>query len=214
MAVHAPALPRADVWHGRFGPSLALMLVLVPFAALLAWAALSAPADETDIAVTMSETAALVDRHAEAMIVIGQRITASATASTVADRATWIAYGQHMVSDGQMLQALSARLRQTATVAGTDPLHSGHNVAVASLQAQWEQVRADGRATAEHGRVMVGMARQMSSGVASGIITAADARAIEDASTGMVDAGERTVRAANVLLASIDQMQRWMGNTR
>lgn len=215
MAVHVPALPRPDVWHGRFGPGLALSLVLIPFAAALAWAALAAPpADETTVAATIRDTAVLVDDHAAAMIRIGERISAAAAASSAADKATWAAYGQHMISDGKGLQALSARLRQTATVADGDPLHSGHNVAIAALQARWEQLRSDGRATAEHGRVMVGMGHEMSAGVATGFITADDARAIDAASTGMVDAGERIMRAANLLLASIDQMQRWMGNSR
>lgn len=212
MAVHAPALPRPDVWHGRFGSSIAMGLVLIPFALALAWAAIAAaPADETDVGQTIRDTAALVDDHAAAMIRIGERIATAAASSTAADRASWSTYGQHMVSDGKGLQVLSERLRQTATVAEGDPLHSGRNVSIAALRARWEQLRSDGRATAEHGRVMVAMARDLSGGIATGIITADDARAISNASNGMVDAGERIVRAANLLIASIDQMQRWMG---
>lgn len=214
MAVHTPALSRPDVWHGRFGPSLALAIVIVPFAAVLTWAALASPGPQATIADTIRDTSVVVDDHSAAMVRIGERIAAASATSTAPDRATWTAYGQHMISDGRGLRALSERLRQTATVAEADPLHGGHNVAVAALQARWEQLRSDGRATAEHGRVMVTMAHQLGGGVAGGIITAADAREIEVASVGMVDAGERIVQAANVLLASIDQMQRWMGNTR
>jgi hypothetical protein len=213
MAVHVGTLPRPNIWHRRFGPSLALLIVVIPFAVVLAWMAIAAPpASQTDVAATIRDTAGLVDAHANAMIDIGQRITATATASTASDRITWIAYGQHMISDGQGLHALGARLRDTATVAEADPLHTGHNVALAALRARWEELRSDGQATATHGRVMVTMAQEMSSGVQTGMITADDAKAIRDASAGMVDAGERTVRAANMLLASIDQMQRWMGN--
>ncbi len=214
MAVHAPALTRPDVWHGRFGSSIAMGLVLIPFALALAWAAVAAaPADETDVGQTIRDTAGLVDAHAAAMIAIGERISTAAASSSATDKATWVTYGQHMASDGKGLQVLGDRLRQTATVAEGDPLHSGRNVSIAALRARWEQLRSDGRATAEHGRVMVAMARDLSGGVATGIITAGDARAIASASNGMVDAGERIVRAANVLIASIDQMQRWMGTS-
>lgn len=213
MAVHVPALPRPDLWHRRFGPTLALVLVLIPFAAVLTVVALTAPrADETDVSGTLTETAAVVDTHANTMITVGQRITTAAEASNVSDRVSWIAYGQHMVSDGQDLQALSARLRDAAAVAAADPLHSGRNVPVGALQARWEQLKADGRATAEHGRVMQSITQDAAPGISSGIVSAADAKALQDASTGMVDAGERTVSAADLLLASTDQMQRWMGN--
>ncbi|MDE3192315.1 MAG: hypothetical protein KGN00_01385 [Chloroflexota bacterium] len=213
MAVHVPALPRPDVWHRRFGPTLALLLVLVPFAAILTVAALSAaPADETDVAVTLNDTAALVDSHAEAMLTVGQRITAAAQASSASDRLSWIAYGQHMVSDGKDLQGLASRMRDDAVVAAEDPLHSGRNVAVSALQARWEQLKADGQTTATHGRVMQSITQDMAPAISSGIVSAADAKKLQDASTGMVDAGERIVSAANVLLASTDQMQRWMGN--
>ncbi len=213
MAVHVPALPRPDLWHRRFGPTLALVLVLIPFAAILTVVALTAPpADETDVAGTLTETAAVVDTHANTMITVGQRITAAAEASNASDRVSWIAYGQHMVSDGQDLQALSARLRDAAAVAAADPLHSGRNVPIGALEARWEQLKADGRATAEHGRVMQSITLDAAPGISSGIVSAADAKALQDASTGMVDAGERTVSAADLLLASTDQMQRWMGN--
>lgn len=213
MAVHVPALPRPDLWHRRFGPSLALVLVLIPFAAVLTFAALSAaPADETDVAQSLRDTASLVDAHASSMLVVGQRITAAATASNVSDRAAWIAYGQHLVSDGQTLQGLSARLRDDAAVAASDPLHSGRNVPIAALQARWQDLQRDAQATAQHGRVMQSISLELAPAIAEGIVSADDAKTLQGASTGMVDAGEQTVRDANILLASTDQMQRWMGN--
>lgn len=213
MAVHAPALPRPDVWHGRFGPTLAIALVVLPFAALLAWGALTMPAsDETDAAASIRDTAAVVDAHGTAMIEIGERVSDAASASTAADRATWAAYGQHLISDGRGLHDLAQRLRDTATVAETDPLHKGYHIALDALAARWQALRADGVATADHGRFMVVLADEMSSGVAAGTITAEDQRALASSASGMIDAGERTVHAADLLIASTDQMQRWTGN--
>ncbi|MBU6422942.1 MAG: hypothetical protein KGQ88_02770, partial [Chloroflexi bacterium] len=155
MAVHVPALPRPNVWHRRFGPPLALLLVVIPFAAILAVVGLSAaPADETDVAGTLTATAPLIDAHANAMTTVGERVTQAAQASTAADRLTWIAYGQHLISDGKTLHDLAAQVRDDAAVAASDPLHSGRNIPVAALEARWEQLKQDGQATAEHGRVM------------------------------------------------------------
>lgn len=214
MAVHTAPLPRLrqDVWHGRFGPVLALALVTLPFAAALVWAVSARPLDEASIAGEIRATATLVDDHAAAMIRVGERVSAAASASTAPDRVAWVAYGAHMVADGRGLEALGDRLRQTAIVAEADPLHRGRvDVAAAVLQARWQQLRADGSATAEHGRVMVQMAREQRAGAASPFITAADLGEIERASVGMEEAGERIVRAADMLLASTGQVQRWMG---
>lgn len=215
MAVHAPALPRPDVWHGRFGPTLALVLVVLPFAATLVWAATRPRLDDAAVAADIRSTAALVGDHSAAMVRVGERIAAAAAASTVPDRAAWLAYAQHMVSDGRNLEALGERLRRTATVAEADPMHGGSaGVAAAVLQARWEQLRADGRATAEHGRVMVQMAADLGAGVREGILSEADVAEVRQASAGMAEAGDRIARSAGLLLASVDQMQRWMGFSR
>lgn len=217
MAINAAPIPaaRTDVWHGRFGAPLALGLVVLPFAAILLWYALSGTTDQATLAAEIRTTATVVDEHAAAMIRIGDRISQSAATSSAPDRATWAAYGVHMISDGRGLQDLAARLRTTATVAQADQLHRGSiQLGEAALKARWEQLRADGEATAAHGRVMVDMARDLNGGIASGIITASDAREIQQASQGMVDAGDRVVRAADRLLALVDQMQRWMGFPR
>ena len=216
VIAHAPALPRPDVWHRRFGPALALGLVVLPFAAALAWAATRPQLDQATIAAEIRTTAALVDDHAAGMIRIGEKVSTAAATSSAADRAAWVAYGQHMVSDGQSLKILGERLRETATVAEADPLHA--NVGAGSVavretyfQARWEQLRADGRAMAEHGRLMIQMARDMTAGASSGIISEADAQEIALASAGMAEAGDRTVRSAELLLASMSQTQRGMG---
>ncbi len=212
MAVHAPTLPRTDVWHGRYGPFLALTLIVVPFAAVLIWAATVPRVDQAAIGDEIRVTAALVDDHAAAMIRVGERVAAAAASSTTESRTTWIAYGQHMVSDGRGLQDLSARLRSTATVAESDPMH-GFNagLAAAVLQARWEQLRADGRATATHGQVMLQLANELGGGVRAGILNDADVQEIRLASAGMAEAGARVARSADLLLASVDQMRRWMG---
>lgn len=58
---------------------------------------------------------------------------------------------------------------------------------------------------------MVEQARNVAATRPSGIVTDADVRELERASAGMVEAGERAVRAADMLLASVSQMQRWLG---
>lgn len=155
MAVHVPALRGPDVWHGRFGPALALVLVVVPLAAAVAWATMLPRFDEAAVD-GIRETAGLISDHAAAMVRVGNNIAVAAKTSSVPDRAAWLAYGEHMVTDGRILEALGERLRKTATVAEADPMHGGSaGLAVAVLHARWAQLRADGRATAEHGRVMV-----------------------------------------------------------
>ena len=211
MAVHVPAMQRTDVWHGRFGPYVVLAIIAAPVLAALLWAATLPRVNEAAVADEIRATAVVVDDHAAAMIRIGERITAAATASTAASRATWIAYGQHMVSDGRLLQDLGDRLRSTATVAEADPIHGGNaGLAAAVLQARWEQLRVDGHATAAHGHVMYQLASELGGGVRAGILTDADLQEIRAASAGMADAGDRVARSADVLLASVDQMQRWM----
>ena len=148
------------------------------------------------------------------MVRIGERLATAAATSNAPERAAWVAYGQHMVSDGSSLRTLGERLRQTATVAEADQLHSSSSVAVAVLQARWEQLRADGWAMAEHGRVMVQMARDMAAGARSGILGETDVQEIARASAGMAEAGDRVVRSAELLLASVGQAQRWMGTSR
>ena len=211
MAAHVGTLRRTDVWHGRFGPYLVLAIIAIPVLAALIWAATLPRMDEAAVAEQIRETAAVVDDHAAAMIRIGDRITAAATASSAASRATWIAYGQHMVSDGRALHELGDRLRSTATVAEADPIHGGNaGLATAVLQARWEQLRVDGQATAAHGRVMYQLASELGGGVKAGILTDADLQEIRAASAGMADAGDRVARSAAALVASADQMQRWM----
>ncbi|MBI2325498.1 MAG: hypothetical protein HYU87_11145 [Chloroflexi bacterium] len=212
VTAHAPPVsPARDVWHGRFGAPLALALVVLPFAVALMWAVTHPPPDAAALSERIRETAAVVEGTAASMIRIGERMAGSAEASTVADRAGWIAYGQHMIEDGRGLEALGERLRGTAAVAGADPMHSTNDVAVAVLQARWERLRADGRATAEHGRVMVRMASDVSAGIRSGIVTDADVAEIRATAERMVEAGARVERTAEVLLAETSLVQRWMG---
>lgn len=214
VTAHAPVSAAGDVWHGRFGAPLALALVVLPFAAALAWAVTHPPPDAAALSERIRETATVVDGTAASMIRIGERVAGSAETSTAADRAGWIAYGQHMIEDGRGLAELGERLRGTAAVAGADPMHSTTDVAAAVLQARWERLRADGRATAEHGRVMVRMASDLSAGVRSGIITDADVQEIRATAQRMVEAGDRVVRTAEVLLAETSLVQRWMGVSR
>ena len=213
MAViaHAPTSSARDVWHGRFGAPLALLLVTLPFAAALAWAVTHPPPDAAASSESIRETADVVEGTAASMIGVGERLVRSAEASAAADRAGWIAYGQHMIEDGRGLEELGQRLRGTAVVAGNDPMHSTNDVAAAVLEAGWERLRADGRATAEHGRVMVQMASDLGAGVRSGIISDADVGEIRATAQRMVEAGDRVVRTAEVLLAETSLVRRWMG---
>lgn len=213
MAVTArvPTLPAQDLWHGRFAAPLALLLVALPFAAALAWAATHPAPDAATSAQRIRETADVVEGTAASMVAVGGRVVRSAEASTATDRAGWIAYGQHMIEDGRALEELGQRLRGTAVVAGADPMHSTTDVAAAVLEARWERLRADGRATAEHGRVMVQMASDLGAGVRSGIINDADVAEIRATAQRMVDAGDRVVRTAEMLLAETSLVQRWMG---
>ncbi len=208
VTAHAPTLRARDVWHGRFGAPLALALVVLPFAAALLWVVTHPAPDAAVMSESIRETAAIVEGTAASMVRIGERMVA---VSAAPDRAGWTAYGQHMIEDGRGLQQLGDRLRSTAAVADADPLHTDSHVAVAVLEARWEQLRADGRATAEHGRVMVRMAADLSAGVRAGILSEADVLEIKSASAGMADAGERIMRTAEMLLASTSQVQRWMG---
>jgi hypothetical protein len=215
MATNVSVMPRGNVWHRRFGPAMALAIIAVPLAVVLLWLAMQPRVDPASMGIEVRQTAALVDEHASAMVRIGERIVASATGSTAPSRLVWIAYGQHMISDGKVLTDLAARISSTATVAETDPLHgSNAGLSAAVLQSRWEQLRADGRATATHGRVMIQMADQLGGAVRDGILTDADVQQIRAASAGMVDAGDRCAGAAGMLLASADQMQRWMGSNR
>lgn len=206
-------LPRGDVWHGPFGPSLALVLVVLPFAAALVWAMSARPvADEREIAQAIVATADTVKDHAATMARIGERIAVAARSSTSSDRDRWIAYGDHLVGDARSLADLEARLRGTAVVAQADPIHRERlEVAAAILQARWEELRADGRATALHGSVMGEQARAMAAIPHAGIATDADLRELGSASNGMREAGERTVRVADQILSSVSQSQRGLG---
>ncbi len=213
MSIATAPLPRArrDVWHRRFGPALALGLVVLPFAAALLWALSAQPLDSRAAAASISESAAIIDEHAAAMIRIGERVAAAARA---ANDKTWTAYGEHHVSDGRGLERLAASLRETAIIAESDPMHREPvEVAGAILQTRWERLRADGRATALHGSAMVEQTRALASAPRS-IVSAADIAELESASRGMVEAGERTVRIAETLLGSVSQMQRWLGVSR
>ena len=214
MTVLAPAMSRPDVWHGRFGPTLALALVALPFGAILIWASTFPRIDTMAAARDIRQTAALVDEHAASMTRIGERVAAAAGASS-AGRAAWLGYAQHMIADGRTLVAVAQRLRDVAVLAETDPTHGGNaGIGVAVMSARWNELRADGQATAQHGRVMVQMANDLTAGVRQGILTPADATEIQRASAGMVQAGERVAQAAGQLLGSVDQMQRWMGAGR
>ena len=213
MAIAATPIAgiRPDIWHRKYGPSLAFGLVLLPFAAILLWASSAPPVDSRTLAASIRETAAVVDEHAGAMIRIGERVAAAAQA---ANDKTWTAYGAHVVSDGRSLERLAASLRDTAVVAEADPMHTGRiEVAAAILEGRWERLRLDGRATALHGSAMVEQARTMSSAPRS-IVTAADLAELESVSRGMVEAGERSVRIAETLLSSTSQIQRWLGVSR
>lgn len=210
MAIATTSLPRArpDIWHRKYGPALALGLVFLPFAAAVLWASSAPAVDSRALAISIHESAAVVDEHAAAMIRVGERV---AVAARAANDNTWAAYGTHLVSDGRALERLAASLRDTAVVAEADPMHTGRiEVAAAILEGRWERLRIDGRATALHGAVMVEQARTMASAPRS-IVTAADVAELESVSRGMVEAGERTVRIAETLLASTSQIQRWLG---
>lgn len=217
MAVSAPPIPevRRDIWHGPLGPALALGLVFLPFAAALLWAMSARPAaDARELAQAVRTTADTVGEHAEVMARIGERIAAAARAAEPAD-ARWASYAEHLSSDARSLYELETRLRETAIVAAADPMHRGRlDVAGAILEARWEQLRADGRATAVHGSVMAEQARAMAAVPHAEIATDADLIELEQASNGMREAGERTVRVAEQLLSSVSQMQRWLGISR
>jgi len=213
MAIATAPLPRVrpDIWHRRYGPALALGLVLLPFAAAVLWTFSAPPVDSRALASSIREAAAVVDEHAAAMIRVGERVAAAAQA---ANDKTWAAYGAHLVSDGRGLERLAISLRETAVVAEADPMHTGRlEVAAAILEARWERLRVDGHATALHGSVMVEQARTMASAPRS-IVTAADVAELESVSRGMVEAGERAVRVAETLLASTSQIRRWLGVSR
>lgn len=215
MALHAPALVRASVWHRRPGPFLVLALVFLPFAAALVWSSTLPRPNAPAIAAEVRSTAAMVDDHAAVMVRVGSTMAAASGRSERPDRAAWSSYAQHMLADAGVLAALAARLRVDAAVAEGELQRSAPaGVLVAVLEARWLEMRADGRATAEHGRVMVRMAADLEAGVREGMLSNADARAIQAASAGMVDAGERIARAANGLLGTVDQMRRWTGSTR
>ena len=216
MAVSTAPQPRTvprDVWHGRYGPALALALVVLPFAAALAWAVSLQPIDEGRLADSISATALDVDDHARVMIRVGERVATAARESAVpdAERASWTAYGEHMVADGRALQELAQRLRTTADVVRTDPTKAWR-VDPGMLRSRWEHLRTDGDATAAHGRAMVAQARTVAdAGRRLGLVTSDEVAEIERASLGMASAGERIVRIANSLMGSLDQMQRWLG---
>lgn len=215
MAVKALQVrtPRGDVWHGPFGPALALALVVLPFAAALVWALSARPvADEREIPQAIVATADLVKDHAATMARLGERIAIASRASTVPERDRWTAYGDHLVGDAATLADLEMRLRGAAASAQDDLIHTAYiQVSAAILQARWEALRADGRATALHGRIMGEQARTMAAVPHTGIATDADLRELEAASNGMSVAGERTVRIADQLLSSVSQSQRWLG---
>lgn len=215
MAVRAASvhLPRGDVWHGPLGPVLALALVTLPFAAALLWAMSAQPAtDPAAVQRTIAATADHVRDHAASMAVIGERIATAARASTAPERDRWISYGEHLMSDAKSLDDLEARLRRSAAYAASDPVHSQNlNVAAAIVESRWEELRADGRATSLHGTLMAEQAVAMAKLPHAGIATDEDLRALEQAAVGMHEAGERTVKIASELLASVSQAQRGLG---
>lgn len=192
---------------------LALVLVILPFAAALGWAVSARPAaDEREIVRAITATADVVRDHAATMGRLGDRIAAAARASSGPERDRWISYGEHLNGDALGLADLEARLRRSAAFAEADPIHSRNlDAAAAILQARWEELSADGRATALHGSVMADQARTMVLVPHAGIATDADLRELESAANGMRDAGERVVRIAAQLLSSVSQSQRWLG---
>ena len=212
MAVHATTFPRTDVWHGRFGPTLALLLVTIPFAVALVWIGTLPRGDPATIARDIQATATMIDDHGATMVRVGERMAAAAAVSTASDRAAWAAYAQHVISDGRSMTALAERLRSAAAfAAATDPSRASTSVAVAVQSARWRELRADGAATASHGRLMSQMAGDLGPGVAAGILSPGDVSDIMRASSGMVEAGERIVRSADMSLGSLDQVRQWMG---
>lgn len=213
MAIITAPIPqvRRDVWHRRFGPALALGLVLLPFIVGILWAMSASPLDSRGLAAQIREAADVVDSHAVAMVSVGERVAAAARAAN--DR-SWTAYGEHLVSDGRSLERLAGSLRETAVVADADPMHTGRvDVAAAILEARWYQLRADGHATSLHGSVMVEQARTMASAPRA-IVTAADIAELEQVSKGMIEAGDRAVSIAETLLVSTDRFRRWFGAAR
>lgn len=213
ITAHAASAPTRDLWHSRAGAPLILVLLALPFAIAILWSGTTA-LDPAAASASIVETATVVDGTATSMMRMGERMVKAAEASTATDRDAWIAYGRHMVDDGHALADLAARLRGTATVAAADPVHRSTDVAVAVLQARWESLRADGRATVEHGRVMVRMAEDLDPGVAAGILSQDDVREVRSTAARMVESGERVVRTSELLLADTSMAQRWMGVSR
>lgn len=209
----AASAPTRDLWHSRIGAPLVLLLLALPLAVAILWSGTTA-LDPAAASASIAETAAVVEATAASTTRMGERMLKAAEASTAADRDAWIAYGRHMIEDGRGLADLAARLRGTATVAAADPVHRSTDVAVAVLQARWESLRADGRATTEHGRVMVRMAGDLGPGVAAGILSQEDVAEVRSTAARMVESGERVVRTAELLLTDTSLAQRWMGVSR
>lgn len=212
-SVHAAPAPARDLWHSRVGAPLVLLLLALPLAIAILWSGATA-LDPAAASASIAETATVVEATAASTTRMGERLVKAAEASTATDRDAWIAYGRHMIEDGRGLADLAARLRGTATVAAADPVHRSTDVAVAVLQARWESLRADGRATIEHGRVMVRMASELGAGIAAGILSEEDVREVRSTAARMVESGERVVRTAELLLADTSLVQRWMGVSR
>lgn len=209
---HREVLAPTDVWHRRYSSPLVLALLVLPFAVAIAWALAQPRPDERAVAAHLRATATVVDEHARSMTRLGERMAEAAGRSTATDRDTWIAYGRHMSSDGRALEELAARLRAVAPLTSTDQLPGGTAaIAAPVLEARWDHLRADGLATAEHGRVMVQMAADLAAGVRAGILTERDVDEIRSAAAGMVVAGQQIARNADLLHAASDQMGRWMG---
>lgn len=218
MAVHAPAIPRADVWHGRFGGVIALGLVILPFVALLLWAITLPVPSEASIGEQLASTAGLLDDHAAAMTRAGEALAAAATTSTASDRDRWIGHGQRLAAEGGSIRALAERLRSTA--ASLDPLRQSSSFvggtsvgALAAYASRWQAVRAEALATADHGRAMASLGADLDVAVGRGLLSAGDAAAVRAAASAMISAGDELVRTADMQLAAIERMQRGMGIT-
>ncbi|HET8569335.1 MAG TPA: hypothetical protein VFM93_10160 [Candidatus Limnocylindria bacterium] len=192
-----------------------------PIAAVLAVAGLTAlgwlaigggTTDQAEIARTLRESALTVESHAAAMERTGDLILTRARAlprSPAVDEA--LSYGEHLRSDAGMLRALSRSLSEAAAVTLFDPVHRSRPD-VAAISARWEHLRADGRATAEHGRLMIQYARSVGPALSSlAILSAAELAELERGASTMVDAGDRAIAAAGALSSTVDQMQRWLG---
>jgi hypothetical protein len=214
MAVSTSTLgDRTKHWRDSWllsAPVLILLAIAALVAALII--ALSLPSAAPSVAADLRTTADAIDQHATVMANDGQRLADHAAATTGADRALWLATGQHMVSDAASLRAMAVRLRASAAALGDEPTYRA-NANPLSIGGQAALLRADGQAAVDHGRLMVDEASFMATLAArpgSGI-TGQDVTVMSSDAERIIDAGQRTLVLAARLDAGADQLRRALG---